>query len=157
MPIWVETISEISGAELNDVSLIILAGGESLGVAPERDSFEFLLLQTALDHKTPVLGVCRGMQVMMGFHGMSPDELEGHAGTSHNLKGRLSGEVNSYHNFGFHSVPKGFDVVSSAPDGSIEAAYNKDSNWLGVMWHPEREERLDNAHSEQILQILGLQ
>lgn len=155
-PIWAETYVEPSEIDLGGVHLLVIAGGESIGDNPVRDSFEISLLKAAIASQTPVLGICRGLQVMMSFYGLSPVRLEGHAGTSHAVNGRISGRVNSFHNFGFTNVPDGFQVISSARDGSVEAAYHQENNWLGVMWHPERKTPHNQKHTNQILEFLGL-
>lgn len=155
-PIWSESFPDLSDGELENVSLIVLTGGESIGESDKRDAFERRLLEAALSSKTPVMGICRGLQVMLSFYGAAPIEINDHAGTNHLVAGQISGYVNSFHYFGFRSVPKGFDVISSAPDGSVEAAYHERNNWLGIMWHPEREAPINKEHTEQILQFLGL-
>jgi putative glutamine amidotransferase len=155
-PIWAETQEGPSEIDLSGFDLLVLSGGESIGDNPVRDSFENSLLSAAAASQTPVLGICRGLQVMMSFYGLSPVRLEGHAGTSHSVEGRISGNVNSHHNFGFTDVSDEFEVISSAPDGSVEAAYHKDNNWLGLMWHPERETPYNQEHTRQILEIMGL-
>jgi putative glutamine amidotransferase len=93
---------------------------------------------------------------MMSYYRFLPVGLEGHAGTRHSVVGKISGSVNSYHNFGFDSVPDGFQVTSAAEDGSVEAAYHSENKWLGVMWHPEREQIHNKEHANQILEFLGL-
>ncbi len=92
---------------------------------------------------------------MMSFYGLSPVRLEGHAGASHPVGGRMSGTVNSYHDFGFNYVPEEFEVISSAQDGTVEAVYHKENNWLGVMWHPEREAPYNKEHGNLIFEFLG--
>lgn len=155
-PIWAETQEGSSGIDLRGIDLVVLSGGESIGDSVKRDSFEHSLLQAAAASQTPVLGICRGLQLMMSFYGLLPARLEGHAGTSHAVEGRISGNVNSYHNFGFNIVPKGFEVISSAQDGTVEAAHQKENNWLGVMWHPERDTQYNDEHGNQIFKLLGL-
>jgi N5-(cytidine 5'-diphosphoramidyl)-L-glutamine hydrolase len=155
VPIWAETQADASEFDWRGIGLVLLTGGESMGDIPARDTFEYSLLKAAVDSKIPVLGICRGLQVMMSFYGSPTVRLVGHAGTSHWVEGRISGKVNSYHNFGFTDVPQGFEVVSSANDGSVEAAYHKENNWLGVMWHPERETPRNQEHTHQMLELLG--
>jgi N5-(cytidine 5'-diphosphoramidyl)-L-glutamine hydrolase len=155
-PIWAETQVGPSEIDLSGFDLVVLSGGESIGENPVRDSFENSLLKAAIASRTPVLGICRGLQVMMSFYGLSPIRLEGHAGTRHSVEGRISGNVNSHHDFGFNDVSDGFEVISSALDRSVEAAYHKENNWLGVMWHPERQMPYNQEHTNQILEIMGL-
>jgi putative glutamine amidotransferase len=155
-PIWAETQADPSEIDFSGFDLVVLSGGESIGDNPVRDFFENSLLNAAAVSKIPVLGICRGLQVMVSLHGLSPVRLEGHAGTSHSVEGRISGQVDSHHNFGFTEVPDEFEVISSASDGSVEAAYHKENNWLGVMWHPERETPYNKEHGNLIFEFLGL-
>ena len=135
---------------------MVLSGGETIARLQERDSFELSLLKEAEDSGLPVLGICRGMQVILSAKGAVATEISNHAGTRHPLTGTISGEVNSFHDLGFTSVPNGFEVLSTAPDGSIEAVYCSKSNWLGIMWHPEREATIDAEQASIILQMLRL-
>jgi putative glutamine amidotransferase len=96
------------------------------------------------------------MQVILSAKGAVATEISNHAGTRHSLSGTISGEVNSFHDLGFTSVPNGFEVLSTAADGSIEAVYCSKSNWLGIMWHPEREAIPNDTHSRELLGLLGL-
>jgi putative glutamine amidotransferase len=122
-----------------DPKLVVLSGGESLGENPTRDLFEEELLVICENKKIPVLGICRGMQMLVKRYGVSPQELEGHAGTVHALQGDVEVTVNSYHNFGFFTVPPQFQVLSTASDGTVEMIRHINLPWLGMMWHPERE------------------
>ena len=47
--------------------LIVLSGGEDIGVNLERDNLEFALLSESLPTRIPVLGICRGMQIISTF------------------------------------------------------------------------------------------
>lgn len=123
--------------------LIIFSGGESLGENPKRDSFELELLQICESRMIPVLGICRGMQILVSRFGVFPTRLEGHAGTVHDLHGEVEMTVNSYHNFGLLNVPPEFEVLSRASDGSVEMIRHMSLPWLGTMWHPEREQTSD--------------
>lgn len=127
--------------------------------ASDRDAWEFALLRTALGHRMPVLGICRGPQVInvaLGgtLHQHLPDVI-GHGGhrigdavfaktTVDTVAGsglrdlvgeRLEGRC--YHHQAIDRLGAGL-VVSATSNGVIEAIEMPDSDFLmGVQWHPE--------------------
>mgnify|MGYP001166318367 CR=1 FL=1 len=134
---------------------ILLTGGNNLPFnskevsdAPERDYLELKLLKYAELTQIPVLGVCRGFQIMNQYLGGSLIKIKNHVSTTHNLtfspnfKDIFPKKVNSFHNYGINKsgIANFFEPVAFSPDGLIEAAFHKKLNWLGIMWHPERKE-----------------
>jgi len=123
---------------------LILSGGNDIGEYPARDDTERYLLSWAETKRVPVLGICRGLQMMAVGAGVDLVKKEGHVGTRHQLvvharKDEWPANVNSYHNWGLASCPAGFEVAAKAEDGSIEAITHSKLPWEGWMWHPERE------------------
>jgi N5-(cytidine 5'-diphosphoramidyl)-L-glutamine hydrolase len=118
---------------------VLLSGGNDIGHAPERDATERRLLAYAKDRELPVLGICRGMQMMGVWAGVALKSVEGHVRTRHILRGDFVQEVNSFHSHGLAECPQGFEVIARAEDGEIEAIRNTELYWEGWMWHPERE------------------
>ncbi|GIF02880.1 gamma-glutamyl-gamma-aminobutyrate hydrolase family protein [Actinoplanes siamensis] len=136
---------------------------------PERDEAELLLLEAALDRDLPVLGVCRGMQLLVAAHGGTlhqhlPDVL-GHERhrvapavySEHDavfvpgsrIAGLMGGDVtiNCFHHQGVADAGK-LTVTGRAEDGLPEAVEDPDRRFLlGVQWHPEvsRDVRLFGA------------
>ncbi len=118
---------------------IVLSGGNDLGAIPERDHTESQLLQWASEEKIPVLGICRGMQMMGSWSGGALKSVVGHVRKQHDLQGEISGSANSFHNYALVDCPPGFSVLSRSEDDEIEAIRHENLPWEGWMWHPERE------------------
>jgi N5-(cytidine 5'-diphosphoramidyl)-L-glutamine hydrolase len=138
------------------LSGIILTGGNDLsyvspdvGTAPERDRFEHHLLTYCANRNLPVLGVCRGFQLLNVHHGGGLVPLRGHVARQHPVQiaeqppffALNTGEVHSYHKYGINAtcLSPSFLPVAWADDGTIEAAVHQTLPHYAVMWHPERE------------------
>jgi putative glutamine amidotransferase len=155
-----ETVAALDG--------IIFSGGPDLdpalyGEAPGpgragRDSSEVALMKAALDQEAPLLGICRGMQllnVVLGgdldkdlpgsLHLERPGTLAEHDVTiaSDSPLGRLLGErapVRSHHHQGLRRLGEGLRAVAWAEDGVVEGIETDDGFAIGVLWHPEESE-----------------
>lgn len=144
---------------------IILTGGNDLtdlagarNTAPERDRFEWALLRACLEREIPVVGICRGMQVINVFMGGSLVPVVGHAGTRHRVvwNGETV-EVGSYHDYGVpeRSLGTGLTISARAEDGTVEAFRHETKALFGLMWHPEREDPFRNADLRFLASALG--
>jgi N5-(cytidine 5'-diphosphoramidyl)-L-glutamine hydrolase len=125
------------------VSGILLTGGNSLveygGNAPERDKTEIFLIDFAIKNQLPLLGICRGMQMIQHYFGAKLEKIEGHVGCDHNITiNQTTIKVNSYHNFGTKSESVTLKTLAKSMDGVIEAICHTDYSIEGIMWHPER-------------------
>jgi gamma-glutamyl-gamma-aminobutyrate hydrolase PuuD len=128
----------------------LLSGGNDIGQCKERDLTECRLLDHALRYQLPVLGICRGMQMMSHWAGTSLHPVEGHARTRHRLSGVITGEANSYHAFSLMACPSGFEIMAQSDDGEIEAISHHSLPWEGWMWHPERENSFNERDIKRI-------
>lgn len=120
---------------------IIFSGGDDIGVWPRRDNFELNLLQIALKKKIPILGVCRGMQILNKFYGGTLEKIEGHVNRPHQISSVIGNrKVNSFHNFAVRNsdLSKKFNIWAKSEDGVIEAIVHQNRKEWGIMWHPER-------------------
>lgn len=133
-------------------------------VAPSRDALETQVTHMALEKKTPLLAICRGIQVLNVALGGSlhqdvatdpgtqiqHSQKEARDQTTHKVTvtprsrlGRVLGsediEVNSFHHQVIKSLGRGLVPVAWAPDRLIEGVeLDDDSRWVvGVQWHPE--------------------
>jgi putative glutamine amidotransferase len=170
---------------------LILAGGSDIDpsfygaerhpktgeTVPERDSIELALARRAWERDVPVLGICRGMQLINVARGGTliqhlPDEV-GHGnhlrvlgsfdGSDHDvhlaegsLAARAAGETvhvtKSHHHQGIDELGDGLEVTGvSALDDFPEAFEAPDRRFvLGVQWHPEAD--ADSAVIESLVQ-----
>ena len=121
------------------VNALVLSGGEDIGSSPARDAVESALLDYACQHRLPVLGVCRGMQLLHTQAGGVLTPQPGHVGTPHRVScGQQAMTVNSWHRFGITSLQPGWHALAVSENGGIEAMQHASLPWLGLMWHPER-------------------
>ncbi len=130
-------------------------------VDASRDELEFRLLEIAMARRAPILGICRGIQVLNVFlggtlfghiEGHSALEIDGQkrdrrhqirvsAGTRlQTILGAESIEVNSAHHQAIRDLGKGLVISAMAEDGTIEAVELPGNQFVvGVQWHPERD------------------
>lgn len=154
---------------------VIMAGGTDIGPSvygaeaqPEtrsgyegRDSFELALARRALERDIPLLGICRGMQLLnvaaggtlvqhlpdTGKHRHTPGVFGDHEVSLEpgSLAARVTGSerspVKSHHHQGVETLGDGAVASGWDEDGTIEAIeYPEHSFALGVLWHPEQDE-----------------
>lgn len=135
--------------EAAGVDGVVLSGGNDISSCPERDATETALLDYARERTLPLLGICRGMQMMAVAAGSELINVEGHVRVDHQLTGEITGKANSYHNQAIKSCPAGYRVIATSEDGAIEAIAHDQLPWEGWMWHPEREERFMERDKER--------
>ncbi|WP_339071124.1 gamma-glutamyl-gamma-aminobutyrate hydrolase family protein [Pseudomonas idahonensis] len=151
------------------VAGLVLTGGNDLDClpsasrsAPERDATEAALLAWAVRTRLPVLGVCRGMQMLNHFLGGSLTPVAGHIGARHAVTAlrddpRFSAYrvVNSFHGWGMRTVDLAPELLAQvcAEDGTVEAFTHNHLPWIGLMWHPEREAPFSPLDTQLVRQL----
>ncbi|WP_342505683.1 gamma-glutamyl-gamma-aminobutyrate hydrolase family protein [Sporosarcina sp. FSL K6-2383] len=133
-------------------------------VSPSRDLFELELARQMLAVDKPILGICRGLQLLNVAVGgtlyqdiqqqykgpilqhlqKAPDAHPSHFVqlAKGSLLAKIAGseriQVNSFHHQALKDVPTVFNISGIASDGIIEAVESVDKQFvLGVQWHPE--------------------
>jgi len=164
-------------------------GAEDEGVTlqpnPEADRCEMSLVQAAAKARKPVLGICRGSQIVniafggslhqhmladevKDVHGKRPEILSEILAVRHEVEiapdsiladalGTSPRRINSTHHQAVKDVAEGFKAVAWAPDGIVEAIQsNIHNNILAVQWHPEKLPAPDNQELfEWIVKVAG--
>lgn len=162
--------------QLDNVQGLILSGGhdvdphlydeepeQKLGKTwPARDRFDMRLLKLAEEKGIPVLGICRGAQIINVYHGGTlyqdlsyrPEHtlkhMQGHDPSlaTHGMQveedsklasilGKTNFMVNSFHHQLINRVAPDLRGVAVAPDGVVEGIENSAGTVVGVQWHPE--------------------
>ena len=176
----------VAAQQLEHVDGLMLTGGPDVSplaygeqphphlgrTLPDRDRFELALIAEARRREIPVLGICRGIQILNVAYGgtlyqdlpsQRPDTIQH---TQANLRqqvshhvdvtegSRLAGmlgrggtiAVTTFHHQAIKDLGAGLSVVGSAPDGVIEAVEADDHPWIvGLQWHPEMSHTADEA------------
>ncbi|MDP2712809.1 MAG: gamma-glutamyl-gamma-aminobutyrate hydrolase family protein [Solirubrobacteraceae bacterium] len=172
------------GADIDPGSYGAAAHPLTIGSVPVRDAFEIALVRRALERDLPVLGICRGMQILNVARGgtlhQHLPEIVGHdehrrvlgtfEGADHDvglqpgsLAARAAGEelhaTKSHHHQGVDRVGDGLVVTGRASIDELPEAIELPGNAfaLGVQWHPEADEtsRLIGALVEHVAGRVG--
>ena len=149
---------------------------------PERDGFELKILEMAVSSEKPVLGICRGMQVMnVYFLGSLIFDIKDQRGTDHSkiiqsepifheirifegsllhdITGVTSGIVNSYHHQAVDRMGNGLTPNARSVDGIVEGMEYEDKTGkpflLGIQWHPERSDPEDTFSANIIKRFIN--
>ena len=180
IPLIIPPLSNLGAASaiLDSVSGLVLTGGGDIdpsiygekrhekvhSVDPERDRTEAALITEAKERGTPVLAICRGIQMLnVALGGTLVQDISSECNTSivhddggprdsrsHEVAiepGSLISKavgaerctVNSFHHQSVKDVGDGLRITARSPDGVIEGLESSDEDWwvLAVQWHPE--------------------
>ncbi|WP_370943683.1 gamma-glutamyl-gamma-aminobutyrate hydrolase family protein [Amycolatopsis sp. cg5] len=174
VPVLLPPVSDEYESLVSAVDGLVLVGGADVEPSrydqephattytrPNRDAFEFGLLSEALKQRLPVLGVCRGLQVLsVALGGTLTQHIPDASGsTEHQPAPATFGDskiklkegsraaailgadtkVHCYHHQAIDRLGEGLVPVGWAEDGTVEAAELPGEDFvLGVQWHPEQ-------------------
>lgn len=157
-------------ADAEKYDALILSGGADVdpafygetntacfGIDRARDEAEFRLIEAFRKAGKPILGICRGHQVLNVYFGGtliqhlamaekhqwtktgdSVHETDAEAGSFLAEMYGTHFSVNSAHHQGIDRLAEELQIVQTAPDGTVEACVHKEEPVWSVQWHPER-------------------
>ncbi len=138
------------------VDLLVISGGNDLKHFSKSQENDFkhklsnFFLKKAIKEKKKVVGICYGAQFIADFYKSKLKKTSKHVG-SHKIKflpnnlglGLKKNIVtNSFHEYLIHKLSNKLKPLAKASDGSIEAFQVKNGKILGIMWHPERNNKI---------------
>ncbi len=171
------TDEEVTKQQMSLCDGLLLSGGQDVSpmhygqepsqrlgdTFPERDRYEYSLISEAMQANKPILGICRGLQIINTYfkgtlyqdlsyiggevykhsQGKNPKLATHHAYLEehtklYNIFGCDQIMVNSFHHQAIHELGEGLKISARARDGVIEAIEKEDYPFLlAVQWHPE--------------------
>lgn len=159
--------------EALNLDALLFTGGNDIAALPgasegsrARDRFEARALEHFRRAGRPVLGVCRGAQMINHLSGGRVVRCSGHVGCRHPLVWSPDTpafwarppEVNSFHGWAIPAdgLAPGLEALAWSLDGTVEAYRSTRAPVVGVLWHPEREAALDSAELAFLAAALAL-
>ena len=150
---------------------ILLTGGNDLGyysgseIDQLRDKSEEALIRFGILHSIPIMGVCRGMQIIAHHFGSKLSKISNHVAQRHdifaNSQSRFAEQLdkikdtNSYHEYGVTQLGKGLLKSAVGFDNTIEAIEHQQLLIFGHMWHCEREDPFVDEQLELVKAFFG--
>tara|TARA_B000000460_G_C21481306_1_gene377155 strand:+ start:503 stop:1156 length:654 start_codon:yes stop_codon:yes gene_type:complete len=140
-----------------DLDALVLSNGNDIGEHKNRDVTEKAAISFAIKHKLPIIGFCRGMQMINEFFGgeltnnLKNTTSVSHVATNHEVGiidqsfqkifniSKLN--VNSFHNQGIteRQLAKNLKSFAVSPDKLVEGLVHEELPILAIQWHPERD------------------
>jgi len=122
----------------------VLSGGGDVADDAPRNAVENGLLNLAELRQMPVLGICRGAQKLAVRAGGTLTKEANHVGVSTILISEFDFSPGAcFHDFAVEGTPNGYATIAQTEEGRTEAFQHRMLPWVGVMWHPERQQVSD--------------
>ncbi len=137
------------------IKAVILSGGNDLSMLNQnplcqmRDIYERKIIEVCMQYNIPLLGICRGAQMIASYFHSHLQKVLCHIG-EHNIT-EISTKrqfwVNSFHNYGIRVLGEELEALSLAEDESIESFRHRRLHLYGIMWHIERKGGMDGDNT----------
>jgi gamma-glutamyl-gamma-aminobutyrate hydrolase PuuD len=148
---------------------LLLCGGADIGVNTKRDNLEIKWIESALKNNQPIIGICKGMQILNFYFGGKVSNLPKNISEIHTIdifkddedhSQRISGfhnvidingnltEVNSRHHQYCETIASNFNATHYSLDSDkiVEGIEDDEKRIWAVQWHPEYNKSTDNKY-----------
>lgn len=157
---------------------------KKIGITSSKfDQFQIKVIQEAFKQNKPILGICRGLQIInVCFGGSLWQDISSQlkeSNINHSQALEIRNEkthsvyiekesllfsfvdreniyVNSYHHQAIKNIAKDFNVNALSKDGVIEGIENKNKKILAVQWHPEELQAENKEHKNIFINFIRL-
>ena len=137
------------------IKAVILSGGNDLSMlnpnplCQMRDVYERKIIEVCMQHNIPLLGICRGAQMIASYFHSHLEKLSCHIGEHNIIEIGTKQEfcVNSFHHYGIKALGGDLEALSLAEDKSVESFKHKSYDIYGIMWHIERKRGMEGDNT----------
>ena len=146
MPVLMPNNLKLTSQYLNQIRPkgVILSGGGDPTKKDKRLKNELNLIKYSLQKNIPLLGICRGAQVLNIFFGGKIKKIKNYWKKNKRIYGPLIKKkkikINSYHDYGFteEMLGKNLNPIAYSSDKIIKSFIHNKYKFFAIMWHPER-------------------
>jgi len=142
-------------------NIFIFSGGNSIMKFSKlkkdliRNKIDQLAYKKAVGVKAKMIGICHGAHFLANRNLASFKINSKHSNTTHKITiGKNERVVNSYHNIIIKHAGKKNKILAFSEDNSVELFENKEMNYLGMIWHPERNKKFNIKDKKIIKKFL---
>ena len=130
--------------------ILIISGGNDLPIHKKvnfnilRNKFNNFYFSRALKKNIPIIGICHGAQFIASKYSAKFKKTRSHVGIHKIFYGKSIKKIISHHNYKIQNISNNVKVLAVAEDKSIELFKVKTKRIYGFVWHPERQNKIDN-------------
>lgn len=160
-------ITIVHSYKAQKINLLVISGGNNIKIFSKkkndliRNKITLFHFKKNLKNKTPIIGICYGAQLIAHFFRSKLKKYQNHVGnhsvtlknSKFNKNLKKNNVVNSYHDYAITNLGSHLSTLAVAKDNTIEAFKHKKLKILGIMWHPERYEKIKKIDIEYFKRI----
>lgn len=160
-------ITIIHDRKIKKINLLIISGGNDIENFSKkkrdkiRNKITIFHLKKSLKKKLPIIGICYGAQIIAKVFKCKIKKSTNHVGNhsillennifNKTLKKKI--KVNSYHNYSITKLGANLLTLATANDNTIEAFRHKKLKVIGIMWHPERYNKIKSIDKKYLSSV----